>query len=57
MSVWGNNKNIGPLSENCYYCHGPDENTREAKLRLDDFDSAIEKEWNRRHCTQPPRRQ
>ena len=36
------NKDIKPiLSENCYYCHGPDENTREAKLRLDDFDSAI----------------
>ena len=35
------NKDIKPiLSENCYYCHGPDENTREAKLRLDDFQSA-----------------
>ena len=28
------------LSNRCYTCHGPDENTREAGLRLDQFDTA-----------------
>ncbi len=28
------------LSENCYYCHGPDPNHRKADLRLDQADSA-----------------
>lgn len=30
------------LSEYCYACHGPDENHREADLRLDDRDAAVD---------------
>ena len=29
------------LSENCFFCHGPDANKRESELRLDSFEDSI----------------
>ncbi|MDC0916981.1 hypothetical protein OAQ42_03660 [Flavobacteriaceae bacterium] len=31
------------LSDRCYHCHGPDENSRKAGLRLDDEEIAFSK--------------
>ena len=38
------NRDVRPiLSDNCFHCHGPDQNTRKGKFRLDVREDAIAK--------------
>src|SRR6266508_3173132 len=38
------NRDVRPvLSDNCFFCHGPDQNKRKGKLRLDVREEAIAK--------------
>jgi hypothetical protein len=40
------NQQVRPiLANSCYNCHGPDEKTREGKLRLDIAEEALKKAW------------
>ncbi|MCA9018179.1 MAG: c-type cytochrome, partial [Planctomycetaceae bacterium] len=48
------NRDIRPiLSKNCFHCHGPDAETREAGLRLDQRSSAIAKLESDEHAIVP----
>ena len=41
----GYNRDVRPiLSDNCFACHGPDKNKRKGKFRLDERESALQKE-------------